>query len=146
MTGLPEFDLARFTPYRMAEAAKRLSEGLAGEYRTRFGISVPEWRVLAHLAQSGDVSVRDIEARAGLEKYTASRAAARLEGAGYVAKGPNPADRRLVSLALTEKGRALVAELVPLATAYQARIEARLGGAFEGLERGIDRLLEGDGT
>lgn len=141
MAGLPEFDLALFTPYRLTEAAKRLSEELASEYRSRFGITIPEWRVLAHLAHSGGVSVRDIEARAGLEKYTASRAASRLSKAGYIVKHANAEDRRLVTLALTEKGNILMAKLLPLAMNYQTQLEARLGDAFEGLESGIARLL-----
>ena len=78
---LPEFDLAGFLPYRLAVAARRTSEELARQYRSRFGISIPEWRVLVHLAQAGDVSVRDIEARVAMEKYMVSRAAKRLREA-----------------------------------------------------------------
>ena len=139
---LSAFDLERFTPYRLAVAAKRTSEELARQYRQRFGVSIPEWRVLVHLAHAGDgVSVRDIEARVALEKYEVSRTASRLEAAGLIAKTRNAGDRRLVSLSLTARGRELMAELLPLADAYQARIEARLGAAFEGLEAGLDALL-----
>ena len=111
----PPFDLDRFTPYRLAVAAERTSEELARQYRARFGISIPEWRVLVHLAHSGDVSVRDIEARVQLEKSRVSRAASRLEAAGHVEKRAHDGDRRLVRLALTPQGRALMDELLPLA-------------------------------
>ena len=141
MTDLPEFDLDRFTPYRLAVAAERTSEQLARQYRKRFGISIPEWRVLVHLAHSGNVSVRDIEARVAMEKYKVSRAATRLEKAGYIRKDTNSDDRRLICLALTEKGRLLMAELLPVARAYQNQIEKHLGAALEGFEIGIDRLL-----
>lgn len=140
--GLPDFDLERFTPYRLSVAAKRTSEELARQYRARFGLSIPEWRVLAHLSHSGNVSVRDIEARVAMEKYEVSRAAKRLEVAGYIEKTVNEADRRLVSLALTDRGQALMAELLPLAMAYQKDIEARLASAFEGFEKGLERLLK----
>jgi DNA-binding MarR family transcriptional regulator len=140
---LPAFDLDGFTPYRLAVAAKRTSEALARKYRARFGISIPEWRVLVHLAHSGEVSVRDIEARVGLEKYEVSRAAKRLREAGLVARAENEEDRRLVVLSLTGKGRAMMAELLPLAQAYQAEIESRLGSAFAQLEAGLERLLKG---
>ena len=53
---LPEFDLYGFTPYRLAVAAKRTSEELARLYRARFGITIPEWRVLVHLARREAVS------------------------------------------------------------------------------------------
>ncbi|RJL05657.1 MarR family winged helix-turn-helix transcriptional regulator [Paracoccus siganidrum] len=137
----PEFDLQRFLAYRLARAAQHLSEELARRYRDRFGISIPEWRVLAHLAYSGDVSVRDIEIRTGMEKSQVSRAAARLEAAGHVAKQVNECDRRLVSLSLTPGGCDLMAELLPVALAYQAEIEQRLGGALAGFEAGLDRLI-----
>ncbi len=138
---LPDFDLDRFLPYRLAVAAARLSEGLARRYRDDFGISVPEWRVLVHLAQSGNVSVRDIERRVMLEKSKVSRAASRLEAAGLIAKKVNVADRRLVQLSLSAKGRALMARLLPLATAYQAEIEAHLAERIDGLMAGLDRLI-----
>lgn len=142
MPDLPPFDLDRFIPYRLAVAAQRTSDELARLYRDRFGISVAEWRVLAHLAQAGNVSVRDIEARVGMEKSKVSRAASRLEAAGRIAKATNPRDRRLVSLELTSAGRALMAELLPLAEAYQRDVEHRLGAALGGLDRGLSRLLE----
>ncbi len=139
---LPDFDLAGFTPYRLAVAAKRTSEELARQYRERFGISIPEWRVLVHLAHSGDVSVRDIETRVAMEKYEVSRAAKRLRESGLIERTANTEDRRLVRLALTDKGRALMAELLPIARAYQEEIERRLGDALAGLEAGLDKLLE----
>jgi DNA-binding MarR family transcriptional regulator len=139
---LPDFDLMGFTPYRLAVAAQTLSEQLARHYRTDFGISIPEWRVLVHLAHSGDVSVRDIEIRVAMEKSKVSRAASRLETAGYIVKRVNDSDRRLVQLTLTPKGRALMAELLPVALAFQAEISARLGPALAGLEAGLDTLLK----
>ncbi len=138
---LPPFDLAGFTPYRLAVAAKRTSEELARQYRARFGISIPEWRVLVHLAHAGDVSVRDIEARVAMEKYEVSRAAKRLAGAGLIVKRAHEGDRRLVRLALTAEGEALMRDLLPLAQAYQEEIDRRLGAALAGLEAGLDRLL-----
>ena len=139
---LPEFDLGRFTPYRLAVAAKRTSEALARRYRERFGISIPEWRVLVHLAHAGDdTSVRDIEAQVQLERYEVSRTAKRLEEKGLLAKRASDTDRRLVRLGLTDEGRALMAELLPLAQAYQDQLEARLGAAFAGLEAGLDEIL-----
>ncbi|MGP6088768.1 MarR family winged helix-turn-helix transcriptional regulator [Antarctobacter jejuensis] len=145
-TALPDFDLSRFTPYRLAVAAEKTSEELARQYRERFGVSIPEWRVLVHLAQPIDgattVSVRDIEARVAMEKSKVSRAASRLEAAGYIAKTVDSGDRRLVRLALTDKGRALMTDLLPLAMAYQQQIEDRIGAAFEAFEAGLQELLD----
>jgi DNA-binding MarR family transcriptional regulator len=136
-----EFDLYSFTPYRLAVAAEKLSERLARQYRDRFGISNPEWRVLVHLVQSDDVSVRDIEARVAMEKSKVSRAASRLEAKGLIAKTRNEGDKRLVKLRLTANGRAMMAELLMLANAFQAELVAELGDAAAGLEAGLDQLL-----
>lgn len=145
MTDLPEFDLARFTPYRLAVAAQTTSEELSRLYRDRFGISIPEWRVLVHLTQADDVSVRDIEARVAMEKSKVSRAATRLESAGLILKRAHETDRRLLRLSLTPQGRVMMAELLPLAEAYQRDIETHLGPAFKALEEGLEALLGRDG-
>ncbi len=139
---LPEFDLTRFTPYRVAVAAQRLSETLAREYRARFGISIPDWRVLVHLAHSGGASVRDIEAAVVMEKSKVSRTASRLEGRGLVAKKPHSGDRRLVHLSLTAEGEALMADLLPLATDFQDRIADDLGPGFHAFDAVLQKIID----
>ncbi|WP_343080545.1 MarR family winged helix-turn-helix transcriptional regulator [Ostreiculturibacter nitratireducens] len=135
------FDLAKFLPYRISVAAARVSRGFAKRYRTEFGISIPEWRVLAHLsAAGGPVSVREVHARVDMDKSKVSRAAARLEQAGYVAKAENSDDRRLVQLTLTEAGRDLVARIVPVARSYHAELLARLGPEADSFRRALERL------
>lgn len=141
MHELSSFDLDSFTPYRLTVAAKKLSDGLAKRYQSQYGISVPEWRVLVNLSQADGVSVRDIEAKVALEKSKVSRAATRLEAQGYIVKQINENDRRLVQLALTDKGRALMDELLPMARDFQLQIEAQLGSVFAAFEQGLDNLL-----
>lgn len=139
---LSDFDLAAFLPYRLAAAAARVSRSFAERYREEFGISIPEWRVLAHLHHAGAVSVRDIEARADMEKSKVSRAVSRLEKAGYVSKAVHAADKRLLELQLTGGGRALMRQLLPVAIQFQAEMLAQLGTAAEGLDAGLAVLLQ----
>ncbi|ETX14030.1 MarR family transcriptional regulator [Roseivivax halodurans JCM 10272] len=141
---LPDFDLSRFLPYRLTVASDRLSAGLARRYRTEFGISNAEWRVLVHLADAGEVSIRELEARVHLEKSKASRAASRLVEAGHVTKRPNPEDRRLVRLSLSDRGRALMTELLPMAASYQERLEAVIGTHMDDLEAALEAIMEAD--
>jgi DNA-binding MarR family transcriptional regulator len=127
------FDLSTFLPYQLAVASSRISRAFAERYRAEFGLSIPEWRVLAHLAQSGAVSVREIHARVDMDKSKVSRAAARLEEVGLIEKRENAEDRRLLDMRLTAKGRDLIARIVPIADAYQSEILAKLddlGPAF----------------
>lgn len=123
---MPDFDLDRFLPYRLAVAASAVSREFADQYRARFDLSVAEWRVVAHLHHSGPVSVREITARVDLEKSRVSRAAARLEHAGYVSKVPDQNDGRLVVLTLTADGQAMMADLADLADHFQSHLSDRL--------------------
>ncbi len=125
----PFFVLDAFLPYQMNRLAQTMSQELAGRYQARFGITIAEWRVLAHLSQHRNVSVREVHERVAMDKTKISRAAARLEQAGLIEKGINEADRRLLELRLTEKGRALFAEIVPLAMDYQKEALATLTDA-----------------
>lgn len=134
------FDLAAFLPYQIAATAAALSRGFAERYGAEFGLTIPEWRVLAHLAAAGTVSVREIQARVDMDKSKVSRAAARLEAAGLLTRSENAADRRLLDIALTDRGRDLFARIVPIAEAYQAEVTARLGEDAEAFRRALARL------
>lgn len=139
---MQRFDLSSFLPYQIAVAASRVSRDFSERYRKEFGLSIPEWRVLAHLSHSGPVSVREIHARVDMDKSKVSRAAARLEAAGLVSRRENTADRRLVSLTLTAEGESLMTRLVPLARAYEAEVLRRLGPDAGGFRAALGRLQE----
>lgn len=138
MTG---FVLDDFLPYQLAVVAERTSREYAKRYRDRFGISIPEWRVLAHLSQAGSVSVREIYEKVAMDKPKVSRAAQRLEAAGYLSKRENPNDRRLVELSLTPKGRQTVEEIFPIARAYEAEVMDRLGDMAPAFRGGLETLM-----
>ncbi len=136
------FDLSAFLPYQIAVAASRISRRFAERYKAEFGLSLPEWRVLAHLAQSDAVSVREIHARVDMDKSKVSRAAARLESAGLIEKRENGEDRRLLDMRLTDQGRDLIARIVPIADAFQAEILAQLGDQAPAFRAGLLTLFE----
>jgi len=136
------FDLSSFLPYQLAVASSRISREFSERYKREFGLSIPEWRVLAHLAQSDAVSVREIHERVDMDKSKVSRAAARLESSGLIEKRENPEDRRLLDMRLTAKGRDLIARIVPIADAYQAQLTALLGPHAEGFRTGLQKLYE----
>ncbi|WP_068116218.1 MarR family winged helix-turn-helix transcriptional regulator [Tropicimonas marinistellae] len=136
------FDLETFLPYRLAVLTGRVSREFSRRYHERYGISRPEWRVVAHLAHSGPVSVREIHRRVDMDKSRVSRAATRLEEAGYIRKEANPDDGRLVTLTLTEAGHQMMTELSEMARSYQEELLARLGPSAEGLTDGMARLAQ----
>jgi DNA-binding MarR family transcriptional regulator len=136
-------DLDQFLPYLVNILANRLSHELAGVYEARFGISIPEWRVIAHLSQHEDVSVREIHQRVDMDKAKVSRAASRLEAVGFIEKTENKGDRRLVALRLTKRGRRLFAEIEPLALAYERESVSTLSKSEEAALRAILNKLLG---
>lgn len=140
------FDIDNFTPYRLAVASRIFSEEVAKIYRERFELSIPEWRVLAHLMKEGKASVRDIEARVAMEKSKVSRATDRLRERGLLTKRADTMDRRLLHIELTDDGKALMTELIPEVRAFQKDLEARLGSDFDGLDRALTRILDQDPT
>lgn len=131
------FELDQFVPYLVSALASRLSMDLARVYESRFKITNAEWRVLSHLSANAKVSVREIHARVSMDKVKVSRAAARLEEAGLIRKKVNRTDQRLVELQLSARGRALFAEIAPLALAYEAEALSRLTERERRLFRGI---------
>jgi DNA-binding MarR family transcriptional regulator len=141
---LPEFDLERYLPYRFTVIAGKLSAELAKAYKVRFGISMPEWRVLVNVGYTEDLSVRDIERRVSLEKSKVSRAVTKLEAKGYLVKQTDTDDRRLLKLTLTDEGTQLLRALIPIAQALQDDLNAKLADAAPAVNEALDILMEPD--
>src|SRR5215470_10422573 len=79
-----DFQLERFLPYRLSVLANLASRALARLYSARFGLSVAEWRVIAHLSRFAPVSANDVATRAAMDKVQVSRAVARLTAKALV--------------------------------------------------------------
>lgn len=139
---MTDFNLDEFLPYQLAELSRRVSAQYSQHYRERYGISVAEWRVVAHLSQETAVSVREIHKRVGMDKPKVSRAASRLEEGGYVKKVVNEHDRRLVELSLTEKGHEMINTLAPIAAEYQAELMSHLGAEAPEFVANVRKLMK----
>lgn len=134
--------LATFLPYRLSVMSAVVSEGLARLYSERFGIAIPEWRVLATVGEFRSVTAKAIGLQAHMGKVKVSRAAASLESRGLIRRVPNPDDLREAFLALTPGGEAVYGEIAPLALAYVGRLTDALSAADRAtLDRLIDALL-----
>src|ERR1043166_3536149 len=74
----PRLDLPRFLPYRLSVLTNRVSSAIARHYSERFGLSIPEWRVMAVLGSVSDLSAREVASRTAIDKVQVSRAVASL--------------------------------------------------------------------
>jgi DNA-binding MarR family transcriptional regulator len=108
-------DLDHFLPYRLSILSNRASDAIARHYSDRFGLSVPEWRVMAVLGQTPGMSARDVAQRTAMDKVQVSRAVASLVDARRVKREGDETDGRVTRLSLTAKGQAIYDEVVPLA-------------------------------
>jgi DNA-binding MarR family transcriptional regulator len=107
-------DLFRFVPFRLNRLAAEVSAALADEYQQRYGLDIPEWRVLATLGFRRDAcSAQYISDCTRTHKSTISRAVTTLLKRKVIERVENAADRREFRLQLTRKGRALYEELIP---------------------------------
>lgn len=108
-------DLEHFLPYRLSVLSNRVSDAIAQQYSDRFGLSIPEWRIMAVLGGTPALSARDVAERTAMDKVQVSRAVESLVRARRVARTEDAEDGRIFRLALTAKGRAIYDEVVPLA-------------------------------
>jgi len=75
-------------------------------------VTLPQYRVLAVLADLGEVRSARVADALGLEASTVTRLVDRLAAAGHVSRSDDPTNRSAVTLQLTASGRDLVEQVV----------------------------------
>lgn len=146
----PELDLNQFLPYRLSNLADRVSQGLSSIYSECYGITIPEWRVLAWISHKDAPTAKQIVEFTRMDKARVSRAVQSLERRGLISRTPSRTDQRVQFLRLTEDGEALLAELIPEAHDWEASVVATLTAAeyrdlfntIAKLERQLARIEE----
>ena len=134
--------LADFLPYRLAITSNAVSSVIAGEYGDRFGLRVPEWRIMAVLGDAGPLTQRELVRATLMDKVAVNRACKQLEERGMLARFPNAADGRSHHLALTAEGTAIHAQIWPQAFGATERIFACLSDGERGVLRAtLDKLF-----
>jgi DNA-binding MarR family transcriptional regulator len=140
--------LDQFLPYRLSIASNAVSDAVATAYRTLFGLRIPEWRLVAVLAEGGAMSQQALCGRTRMDKVTVSRAAIALVDRGLVERASNPEDQRSHLLTLSKQGWALYEQIAPQAIELERRIFAgfsqaerdQLGTMLERLEAAAGAL------
>lgn len=135
--------LADFMPYRLAVTSNEVSGHIAGAYRKRFGLKIPEWRVMNVLGDAGAVTQRDLVQLTVMDKVAVNRACKVLEERGLITRTPNASDGRSHHLDLTDAGRAMFNEIWPHSTSISAKIFSCLTEAeTEKLKKILGKLLD----
>jgi DNA-binding MarR family transcriptional regulator len=142
--------LAHFLPYRLSIVMQAVSDALALRYSREFGISIPEWRIIATLGENSEMTARDIAVHARMNKTMVSRAAADLSARRIVTRRTSREDRREAFLRLTRQGEDIYSAIVPLALDYERGLTAgmssedvaTLGRLLERLQQQADKAAE----
>lgn len=135
--------LTDFLPYRMAITSNAVSGLIAGEYRSEFGLKIPEWRIMAVLGDVGALTQRDLVRATLMDKVAVNRACKILEDRGFLQRSPNAHDGRSHHLELTEAGQDLHSAIWPQAVdMYQKIFSSITAREQEKLRSILDKLLK----
>ena len=137
-----------FIPYRLSVVSNLVSDGIAKTYESLFGLNIPEWRLVAVIAEGRGITQQAIGQRTRMDKVTVSRAAIALVDRGLLTRTANPDDRRSHLLKLSAAGEELYASVAPKALDLEARLFAHFEAAevdqFMAMLRRIEALARGD--
>jgi DNA-binding MarR family transcriptional regulator len=111
-----------YLPYRLSVASNAVSRLIARAYEDRFGLTIPQWRLIAVLGEEGPLTQQAIGLRTVMDKVTVSRATQGLVKRRLVERAPHDDDGRSHHLALSKAGERLYSEVSPVALEYEARL------------------------
>jgi DNA-binding MarR family transcriptional regulator len=142
---MAEIKLEEFFPYRVNRIADAISLRFRKTYRDQFGLTIPEWRVLATLGQFKRTTAKEIGRHSGMHKTKVSRAIREIEQRRWLTRQVSAADRREEILMLTREGRRAYTSIVPGMLSNERALLDELGAAsakavLVALER-LERVL-----
>ena len=124
---MPKLILEAFLPYRLNRIAAAISRELRSVYADKYGLTIPEWRVLATLGQYETITATAIGRHSAMHKAKVSRAVQQLDARHWISRTANPADRREEALGLTAAGRKVYGRIIPDMKAFEAAMASRIG-------------------
>ena len=116
------FRLDDFLPYQLSTSSNAVSDLIAREYKSRFGLKIPEWRVMAVLGTRGPSPQRHLVEATLMDKVTVNRAVKNLVDRALLDRSPNSADGRSHHLLLSATGRDLYDQIMPAAQAMEKKV------------------------
>lgn len=114
-----ELRLEDFLPYRLSVLSNTVSTTVARAYDKRFGVSIPEWRVIAVLGRFPGLSAVEVAERTLMDKVAVSRAVTKLIKNSQIDREFADADKRRSILNLSEAGKQLHDEIAQLALQFE---------------------------
>lgn len=144
MTGSSDkLHLEHFVPYRLSVLTNVVSQSIADTYEREFGLTIPQWRVIAVLARYPDLSQIEVAERTAMDKVAVSRAVQGLLAARRLVRSYDAGDRRRSRLRLSSAGKSVYTRVAPLALSYEKKLLDALSPTDrKTLDRLVGRLME----
>jgi DNA-binding MarR family transcriptional regulator len=138
-----ELILDNFLPYRLSVTSHSVSTNIARVYEERFGVSIPEWRVIAILGRYPGLSAVEVADRTLMDKVAVSRAVTKLISSGRIDREFADADRRRSILNLSDQGRKVHNEIAPLALKFERELLQNINAEdYATFNRILDQLRD----
>jgi DNA-binding MarR family transcriptional regulator len=128
-----KFDLSDYIPCQLAALGYSIMRTVAGVFEDRFGISMPEWKVLAVIVDKPGLAAVAVAQFAQMDTVAVSRAVTKLLDRKLIVRELDSEDRRRSVLNLSAAGAELHGKIVPLAD----ELEANLLSGFSDDERRV---------
>jgi len=91
-----------------------------------YDLTPQQFGLLGFLWQEDGITQAELSSKSQIDRTTMGGLIDRLEKEGLLVRRSHPEDRRAYRICLTEKGKSLQPELIPLAIASQQRFTAKL--------------------
>ena len=101
-----------------------------------FGLTRPQWLALSRLNRRPGASQSELADMMEIEKAPAGRIVDRMEEKGWVERRPEPSDRRINRIHLTDRGQRVYAAILPIAVDTVSDAHLRLS------ERQRDQMID----
>jgi len=134
-----QLTLAKFLPYRLSVLSNRISNTIARAYSDQFNLTIPQWRVIAVLAEHATMTATQIAEATEMDKVTVSRAVSGLVERALLRRDESAIDGRSRILTLTRQGNSVHAAIAPMALEYEQTLVANLSASDRAH---LDRLLQ----
>ena len=118
--------LSEFLPYRLSVLSNTISRAIADRYAAEFGLNLGQWRVLAVVGESPNLTATEITERTVMNKVAVGRAVSGLIDMGLLHREAVQDDGRRSRLKLTTRGLDVYKRIVPIARACEADVTAPL--------------------
>jgi DNA-binding MarR family transcriptional regulator len=104
------------------------------------GLTNGQFSLLMSLNRPAPAGLGGVANLLAMDRTTLTAALKPLERRGLLAIAPDPKDARARVLSLTDAGRAMLAQAVPIWTREHAKLDEELGGGAEDLRAGLKAI------